>query len=219
MEELQTMPVDGESGPYRISENGGARRSAWSPDSEKIAFSDYDNQGRLQLFLAKRDGSERTQLTHFESSVDMMEISWSSDGQRIAAAYDSDGDDFQDAILTANTQGDLNPTIFEHKILWWWRDADSVFAGEPGDGLVLLDIHAGKVLGRWSTFGHLGHLIAPYQSDSDIGYFSSEGTFAVLDTVDNQITGFSSSSQPLADLAYWFESPATFLGEDECRSQ
>ena len=57
---------------------------SWSPDGSRLAFSDSDALGELQLFLIDADGTHRTQLTHFSSGQHATQPSWSPDGTRIA---------------------------------------------------------------------------------------------------------------------------------------
>lgn len=61
----------------------------WAPDGKAIAFlSDARAQAQPQLFLAKNDGSNVRQLSHFKGNVS--DARWSPTGDRIAFLYIQD---------------------------------------------------------------------------------------------------------------------------------
>jgi len=57
---------------------------SWSPDGSRLAFSQIDQRGSLQLYLIDADGSHLTQLTHFPAAQNAAQPTWSPDGTRIA---------------------------------------------------------------------------------------------------------------------------------------
>jgi Tol biopolymer transport system component len=56
---------------------------SWSPDGKRLAFSEADQSGSLQLHVIDADGTHRTQLTHFMAGWNATQPSWSPDGTRI----------------------------------------------------------------------------------------------------------------------------------------
>lgn len=56
-------------------------RPVWSPDSIWLAFQDFGTDNRSHIYLVRRDGSERRQLT--AADVDDFDPAWSPDGQLI----------------------------------------------------------------------------------------------------------------------------------------
>ncbi len=57
---------------------------SWSPDGSRLAFSQADQRGSLQLYLIDADGSHLTQLTHFPAAQNAAQPTWSPDGTRLA---------------------------------------------------------------------------------------------------------------------------------------
>ncbi len=57
---------------------------SWSPDGSRLAFSETDQRGSLQLDLIDADGTHRTQLTDFLAGQNATQPTWSPDGSRIA---------------------------------------------------------------------------------------------------------------------------------------
>jgi Tol biopolymer transport system component len=57
---------------------------SWSPDGSRLAFSQADQRGSLQLYLIDADGTHMTQLTHFPAAQNATQPTWSPDGTRIA---------------------------------------------------------------------------------------------------------------------------------------
>jgi Tol biopolymer transport system component len=76
---------------------------SWSPDGSRLAFSEADQRGSLQLHLIKADGTGRTQLTHLPAGQNATQPNWSPDGTRIAFT----------SFTTANApgQGIIFPTV------------------------------------------------------------------------------------------------------------
>ncbi|MFI5285147.1 MAG: hypothetical protein ACHQ4F_02390 [Candidatus Dormibacteria bacterium] len=59
----------------------------WSPDGTRLAFSEDDQSGTLQLHLINVDGSHLRQLTHFPAAQNATQPTWSPDGTRIAFTF------------------------------------------------------------------------------------------------------------------------------------
>jgi Tol biopolymer transport system component len=57
---------------------------SWSPDGSRLAFSEADQGGSLQLHLIGADGMHRTQLTYLPAPENAGQPTWSPDGTRIA---------------------------------------------------------------------------------------------------------------------------------------
>jgi Tol biopolymer transport system component len=57
---------------------------SWSPDGTRLAFTEADQGGSLQLHVIDADGTHRTQLTHFMAGWNATQPNWSPDGTRIA---------------------------------------------------------------------------------------------------------------------------------------
>jgi Tol biopolymer transport system component len=60
---------------------------SWSPDGSRLAFSEADRRGALQLYLIDADGTHLTQLTHFPAGQNATQPTWSPDGTRIAFTF------------------------------------------------------------------------------------------------------------------------------------
>ncbi len=59
----------------------------WSPDGSRLAFSEADQHGTLQLHLIDANGTHRMQLTHFPAGENATQPTWSPDGTRIAFTF------------------------------------------------------------------------------------------------------------------------------------
>jgi Tol biopolymer transport system component len=60
---------------------------SWSPDGSRLAFSEADQRGSLQLHIIDADGTHRTQLTNFPAAQNATQPTWSPDGTRIAFTF------------------------------------------------------------------------------------------------------------------------------------
>ena len=96
--------------------------SAWSPDSQRIAFDSY-RDGNWEIYVMNADGSGLTRLTY--NDADDHFSAWSPDSQRIAFFSDRDGN-WEIYVINADGSGLANLT--DH-------DADDYrFPGESPDG-------------------------------------------------------------------------------------
>lgn len=84
---LCTIKKNGTGLKYLTSFIGRFVKSEWSPDGEKIVFSDSPN-GNSDIFVIKADGSSRTALTN--SPLYEGEPAWSPDGKKIVYSSYSD---------------------------------------------------------------------------------------------------------------------------------
>lgn len=76
---------------------------SWSPDGTRLAFSEADQRGSLQLHLINADGTHRTQLTHFMAGWNATQPTWSPDGSLIAFTFFT--------VSSNPSQGIVYPTV------------------------------------------------------------------------------------------------------------
>jgi hypothetical protein len=217
--DLETISVNGEQGPYRLSQGGGAWRVAWSPDGQHLAFSDYDEFGNQQLFLGSRDGSNHQQLTHLNTDqVLIMGIKWSPDGRRISAVVDKTGDQAADmtVIVELNTLSSLE---LVNVGALWWRDHDSLVAWrriqeEPiSYSIVVLDVTTNWVT---TAFSVGCRLVSPFGNPTMVGCITIDDEFWVYNSTTNSIEQYTQFDRFLDDLYYWRAAPESFPGESNC---
>jgi WD40 repeat protein len=216
--DLETISVDGEEGPYRLSFRGGAWRVAWSSDGQHLAFSDYDDNGIQQLFVTFRDGSNRQQLTYNTEPVKIMGILWSPDGERISAVVDQTNDNSADITLIIEL---ANNTIheFDNILAKWWRDNESLIAGQQISrelgyrNIIVLDVTTNWV----STIYYGGcYLINYFGNPALVGCLTVEDEFWVYDTITNSMEQYPQFDRFLSDITYWIAAPDSFPGEVGC---
>jgi Tol biopolymer transport system component len=89
--DVYTMQPDG-TGLQRLTHGANNGDPVWSPDGNTIVFgSDREGNNRLNVFSMRADGSQVTQLTHFDVPYESGDTNFSHDGLRIAFEYDIDG--------------------------------------------------------------------------------------------------------------------------------
>lgn len=76
---------------------------SWSPDGSRLAFSQADQRGSLQLYLIDADGTHLAQLTHFPAAQNAAQPTWSPDGNRIAFTFFTIGN--------VPNQGEVNTSV------------------------------------------------------------------------------------------------------------
>ncbi len=218
-ENLETMSVDGTQGPYKLSQNGGAWRAAWSPDSQHIAYSDYDEQGIHQLFIISTDGGNRKQITAFTGrQVEIMKILWSPTGDKIALHVDQDGDGSDDETIVQKIDGNTPPKELINIFAVWWRDNNSFVAGrvieqEPRHGeLIILDTTTNYEF----KIGLEGcYRINLFGNPSMVGCLTYDDKFVVYDTNTSNTVEYPNFI-PLQDTQYWIAAPDSYPGIYGC---
>lgn len=117
-----------------ISENGGGWVAEWSPVEPLIAYSDFDDQGILQVFTFSPDGGEKTQRTQFMESTSLLgflsglninNIIWSTDGKKLGINYEIISDeDYSHKFLVVDLTN--NQIIYDQEGVWglWWIEEE-----------------------------------------------------------------------------------------------
>ena len=215
-QDLATMSVDGTAGPYRLSQRGGARRVAWSPDGQRLAFSDYDTEGIPQLFVATRDGSNRDQLTHLTQPMEIGKILWSPDGERIAL-YVSQVDTW--AIGSTLIIEMSQDAIYSYEDIRaeWWRDSDSLIAqhrtAQGQSSIIVYDISTGEI----SLLGELEcYRMNPFGNPAMVGCLTVENRFWVYDSIDQTAELYPYFDPHWVDIQHFIAAPDTYPGEAGC---
>ena len=217
-ENLEAMSVDGSQGTYRLSQNGGAWRAAWSPDSAQIAYSDYDDHGTHQLFIINRDGVNRKQLTAFtDTKVEIIKIIWSPNGEKIALLVDQDGDGADDKTLILDLD-DNTAKAYENIDIMWWRDNNSsvawkIIEQEPRHAeLITLDTSTDN---EFTIRPEGCYRINPFGNPSMGGCLTDDERFIVYDT--NTSTAFEYPNfDPFPGTQYWIAAPDSYPGVNGC---
>jgi hypothetical protein len=182
-----------------------------------VAFSDFDETGTQQLFLAERDSSHHEQVTRFVDPIQILRIAWAPSSGRVAVVFDVDSDRAGDGSVVFDLGSSLPPRVFEGTVAWWWRDDDALVGGKRDQGLVVLDVTSGESV---YTVPHLdyrgGAAIAPYGRPGEVGWFGRNGVFNVFDTFTGELELFEKSIEPLPDMAYWIPIRGNGVQESSC---
>ncbi len=127
IQNVNVISVDGLSGPYTLTQNGGARQAAWSPDSQWIAYSDYDMDAVQQLFISHADGSNKRQLSAFtDSNLSIISYQWSPNGQAITFVQSSSNSSYLGIINLENQE----ITFYGFTAIgrFWWHSETTIIA-------------------------------------------------------------------------------------------
>ena len=130
---LMVISTDLNQGPYPISTNHGGWNVKWSPADDLIAFSDFDENGFLQVFTSRHDGSEKIQRTSFNiptilsmgwEGLSIESLVWSNNSSKLGINYKIYGDRSVKLYFQI-VDIELNRKIYEKEGvygLWWVKD-------------------------------------------------------------------------------------------------
>jgi WD40 repeat protein len=157
---IEVVAIGNSASPTVLTTHGGASKAAWSPNGGRLAYSDYDSAGAVQLYLAKPDGKEKTQLTHFTvTDTRVSTIQWSPAGDAIAFATATEDSKRIGSLWIVSVDGvrlakaTIKNTSGQVDNIWWSDDGQNVVAyvhsadGEArGDAIHWIDPTDGTVL-------------------------------------------------------------------------
>jgi len=215
---LETMSTDGTEGPYRLSQRGGVRRVAWSPDGQRLAFSDYDAEGISQLFVATRDGSNLEQLTSLTQPMEMGRILWSPDGERIAL-YVSQIDTWAigGTYIIEKSADTFN--VYEDIQAAWWRDNDSLIArrriSREQSSIIVMDVTTGEI----SSLGEMGcYCMNPFGNLAMVGCWTVDDQIWVYDSITHTVEQYPNFDPFWSGLIYpyFIAAPDSYPGDAGC---
>lgn len=212
---------------FRLSEHGGARVFAWAPDGLRIAFSDYDENNVQQIYISKRDGKEKKQLTQFnQQDGEVRLLRWSPDGTKLAFQQltELDHPETLGMILVSESLPFITYTVVPPGVKNFWWDGDEVLviltefdevASEIGEGaIVWLDTTTRQLVNslRESDIIKNNIITAGYFGQSKLFLISDSGFF-IYDPATGVMLQEFGFFLPYSDLKI---SPMNFPGEDQC---
>ncbi|MFQ5580920.1 MAG: hypothetical protein ACE5FZ_09930 [Nitrospiria bacterium] len=230
-----------------LTKNGGAREIAWSSNGQWLAFSDYDDQGILQVYIATPEGEVVQQITnHTESLKRINYIVWSPDDEYIAYAVTNllettlpyqykEGDEGWVGIVSR--MGDLVQQITINKFgnvidkgIWWNADSSRiVFVGnslpiageEPTSGRQIhwAEVDTGTITNSFfETDAPSGQFeLALAVGNIDTILFNSQEDFYLLDVSTNTIEKLVSDYNFAGLIRDANSGPFEFPGEANCQ--
>jgi hypothetical protein len=213
IQEIFTISRDLEQGPYRISANGGGWEASWSPDSEYIAFSDLDENGALQIFIATKEGKLKKQITNFNDNAgEIAYIEWSPDGDSLAIVF------YYGEFATTIVELENNSVLYqqENARFLWWIDNSNVFIRYESS-LQSYDLQNNQQIYAIQEidYPHIRQF-QPFVYPHLAGFFArDELDLFVFDGLNGTVTQFSTVQAPI-DLVEWTTTPVDFPGLDFC---
>jgi len=230
-----------------LGSGGSAGYFAWSPDGQRLAYSDRDAAGIRQLYVSDLDGTDKVQLTYFtEPDLDIPEAIgglsfstpvWSPDGRLLAFHYRlTDESSFTTGAVwivssLEDKQVQVAPENLPHVWITGWSDDSSHLAfyvrrrqdGGGGDDAVF-----------WTsaTDGTVWHVLDSSQlPEQRISWTFPVGGIQVVGIhpggsvyylYDSNNETLKKIPYPISDRMVHFEpyaSPNDFPGETACKDQ
>ncbi len=233
IQNIYTISKDFNKGPYPLTKNGGGWLASWAPTGERIAFSDYDENEIVQIFVSSVQGNDKTQVTDFNQQIpfetygtDILQIDWSPDGKNIAITYLSIESKVSGlaTVIIDPVNDKITYTQVDARFLWWIdessfmvRDMSSVekntiYAQELGvshHDFTLMET-------KFPKFQN----IQPFFSKHYVGFFAlfDDWYFFVFNSKDGSVTPISTIEMPVYIIEGWISPPSSFPGSDFCKN-
>ena len=130
IQNIFTVSKDLSQGPFQITKNGGGWAAQWEPNGTLLAFSDYDENRIVQVYVTDMRGNNTFQVTAFNLPLnfetygsDIQSIKWSPTGKSLAITYLSPTQDSGISTLIIDLKN--NKTVLHQNdisFLWWIND-------------------------------------------------------------------------------------------------
>lgn len=231
VQNIFTVSKEFREGPYSLTKNGGGWLAVWSPIGEKIAYSDYDESGILQVFVSSVQGNDKTQITDFKYKIpfetygtDIRQINWSPDSNNLAITYVSDESQesgLATVIIDPET-GQLNYYQKDTRFLWWVDAASFMVRDmsiEENNTIYAqkLGVSQHTFTLKETEFPKFQN-IQPFYSKHFVGFFAlfDKWYFFVFNSMDGSVTPVSTIKMPDYLIESWISPPNTFPGVERC---
>lgn len=215
-QDLFIKSVNGNSNPIQITQRGGAYIGKWAPDSKKKAYSDFDQNGNYQIYVADVNGKSVSQLTHFASQFWPTQISWSPNSQNLVllAWDDKQYPEYYLVSLTGSQELDLGKIDYH-----WWED-DSTLGVWNKNNIQWINPTSQEIVRDISTApdpkGYISRLGTLDQFGCFGGCFGIEGNQMSMYDISLQKMVNYPNVQIYPEYINWFATPKEFKGEVFC---
>jgi hypothetical protein len=220
IENVYVISMDGLIGPYQLSERGGSWNYAWSRDNQYLAYTDYDAEGRFQVYVSTFDRSQRKQITDFDVEGVPNRFIWSPDSQYFTIFYEYPEGSYE--FIIANILENQISSLGKVDQLWvnlWWEDEGLLVTVIDGT-ISWYDPESGEVLKKNDNVPFIQGHIMPSGTKfhiSCLGYCLDLENYGyyMFDVRTNSLDQMPNFTR-IIDLADWAAAPLEFTGEGMC---
>ena len=84
-QDVEIVELSGKGRPIRLTTRGGAGAGGvWSPDGNSLAYTDFDEQGNLQVYITDMANLTKRLLTQFQNVGSVpFSLTWSPEGDQL----------------------------------------------------------------------------------------------------------------------------------------
>jgi hypothetical protein len=224
--------------PIALTQNSWTLEPVWSPNGDRLAYTNHDSAGILQLYHSAPDGSDLVQVTHFSESIDHIQgIRWSPDGHWLSFnIFNNEGWPLppgQSSLWSVDKDGqnlhqaELGDFVIRQSP-WWSDDSESYSAyvelwseeinrGKLDSKVVWVNPQDGTIIHEFAPEGIQFEHVFPVGGNKVIGFLGAK--YVVYDKNEDAIHTISESSfepvfpQEINPLV----GPYDFIGESNCK--
>jgi hypothetical protein len=202
----------------KVSENDKGWVLEWSPDSEKLAYTDFDRDGNFQVYVWEKDTQMGTQITHFSHGMRApFQLEWAPNQEHIAVFFRLDNP--ANEVFIIETNGGEVHTLGEVRQIWWddnsslvvWDDLESLLKWyDPSTGEIIRTLKTPDSRGIPQPFGTPEKIACLYDC------FGHNGHGLVTFDIRTQIMEQFLNLPRIYDYYAWIPISLDFPGENEC---
>ena len=216
VENLAVMSTDGSEGPIYISKNGGAWIFDWSPNSQLLAYTDYDENDTLKIYSADYHGNQHVEYQTLPEAGNAPDgILWSPNSKYFVLKYIA----FDRSNLWIANSENQNIVPVGEVDEFWWED-DNILGTWDDDVIRWIDPASGKVVRSLENVPAGNGGMKPFGSTSRIACFwcfedQLEYGLKIFDVNTRELYKMPNVTDIL-DVAGWEAAPDSFPRQDIC---
>jgi len=182
--------------------------SVWSPNSEWIVFSDYDDNGNYQFYISRFDGTDKRQITNRSVNGESnygpnYSVAWSPSSDRLAISFEEDN--LQTKIINLDDNNEEN-TITNAYPMWWTDDEKLILRINDKQEIALYDSETKQTTSLIDLSNQSAGYFNPFGNTTKIGYFCCSQENYLLHVYDIQSKStefFPKIKFPTEGFEYW----------------
>jgi Tol biopolymer transport system component len=232
-QDVEIVEMSGKGHPIRLTTRGGAGAGGvWSPDGNSLAYTDFDEQGNLQVYITDIANLTKRQLTQFQNIGSLPKsLAWSPKGDQLVAIIQNQQGNADAWMISTLQKPPYKLALPDHVAAIYppfWREDGKQLLVNIGDdsesgltGFYWLDVeknqlmhvftekNASSINPKADSFAHTFPLTTDF---SIVGYYNSRYEWYSYNAKNNQIEHLAWLDHYQQESEFRIQDASTFNG-------